>query len=83
VLSRSACKVTRLSPLRSKYRRVYVLGSLYIFFKIFFWCAPFGYLYFQIYFPPLLNEPDWVYFNRPGMALTPFPSSVGLERTTF
>jgi len=23
------------------------------------------------------------YFNRPGMALTPFPSSVGFERTTF
>jgi len=34
VLSRSACKVTRLLPLRSKYRRVYVLGSLYILYRL-------------------------------------------------
>jgi len=24
---------------------------------VFFWCAPFGYLYFQISFPQLLKEP--------------------------
>jgi len=43
--------------------------------KNFFGCAPFRYRYFSFF-----SIGEWTrigYFNRPGMALTPFPSSVG------
>jgi len=46
--------------------------------KIFFWCALFGYLYFSFF-----SIIEWTrigYFNQPGMALTPFPSSVGWDK---
>jgi len=39
-----------------------------------FFCAPFGYLYFLSF--QLLNEPELVAGIDPGMALTPFPSSL-------
>jgi hypothetical protein len=42
--------------------------------KIFFWCAPFGYLYFSYFF---YNEPELGVGIDPGMALTPLPSSIG------
>jgi hypothetical protein len=45
------------------------------FFKYFFWCAPFGYLYF-LYFI-ILNEPGLDAGIDPGMVLTPLPSSIG------
>ncbi len=38
-----------------------------------FWCAPFGYLYFLIFY----NEPELCVGIDPGMALTPLPSSIG------
>jgi hypothetical protein len=41
---------------------------------IFFWCATFGYLYFLF---QSLNEPWLGAKIDPGMALTPFPSSIG------
>jgi len=41
------------------------------FFKLFFWCAPFGYLYFLSF--QLLNEPGLGAGIDPGMALTPLP----------
>jgi hypothetical protein len=37
----------------------------------FFWCSPFGYLYFLSFL--IMNEPG----IDPGMALTPLPSSIG------
>jgi len=40
---------------------------------IFFCCAPFGYLYFLIFY----NEPELGVEIDPGMALTPLPSSIG------
>ncbi len=40
---------------------------------IFFWCAPFGYLYFLIFY----NEPELGVGIDPGMALSPLPSSNG------
>jgi len=42
---------------------------------IIFWCAPFGYQYFLSF--RLLNEPGLGAGIDPGMALTPFPSSIG------
>ncbi len=45
------------------------------FFKLFFWCAPFGYLYFLSFL--ILNEPGLGAGIDPGMALTPLPSSIG------
>ncbi len=54
----------------------------YIFLKkLFFWCAQFGYLYFHSF--QLLYEPGLGAGIDPGMALTPFPSSIGIEPTTF
>jgi len=47
----------------------------FFFLNIFFWCAPFGYLYFLSF--QLLNEPGLGVGIDPGMALTPFPSSIG------
>jgi len=46
---------------------------VYIFFN-FFWCDPFGYLYFFLIF---YNEPELGAEIDPGMALTPLPSSIG------
>jgi len=46
-----------------------------LFLNIFFWCAPFGYLYFLSF--QLLNEPGLGVGINPGMALTPFPFSIG------
>jgi len=43
------------------------------------WLPVFSNFFFFNYW---MNQ-DWVYFNQPGMALTPFPSSVGFEPTTF
>jgi len=43
--------------------------------KLFFWCAPFGYLYFLSFL--ILNEPGLGAGFDPGMALTPLPSSIG------
>jgi hypothetical protein len=45
------------------------------FFLNIIWCAPFGYLYFLSF--QLLNEPGLGVGIDPGMALTPFPSSIG------
>jgi len=45
------------------------------YFLLFFWCAPFGCLYFLSF--QLLNEPELGVGIDPGMALTPFPSSIG------
>jgi len=39
----------------------------------FFWCAPFGYLYFLFFY----NEKELGVEIDPGMALTPLPSSIG------
>ncbi len=51
----------------------------YIYFlKHFFWCAPFGYLYF-LYFQ-IVNEPGLGAGIGPGMGLTPFPSSIVLDK---
>jgi len=47
------------------------------FFKLFFWCAPFGYLYFLSF--QLLNEPRLGAGIHPGMALTPLLSSIGWD----
>jgi len=55
------------------------VNKLLFFLKIFFWCAPFGYLYFHSY--QLLYEPGLGAGIDPGMALTPFPSSIGIEPT--
>jgi len=49
-----------------------------VLFKIVFWCAPFGYLYFSYFF----NEPELGAGIDPGMALTTFPSSI-LDETRF
>jgi len=46
--------------------------------KYIYWCALFGYLYFSFF-----SIIEWTrigYFNRPGIALTPFPSSVGWDK---
>ncbi len=45
--------------------------------KRIFWYAQFGYLYFVSF--QLLNEPGLVAGIDPGMALTPFPSSIGCD----
>jgi len=45
-----------------------------ILFFHFFWCAPFGYLYFLSF---QLNEPGLGAEIDPGMALIPYPSSIG------
>jgi len=45
----------------------------HVFFK--FWCAPFGYQYFLSF--QLLNEPGLGAGIDPGMALAPFPLSIG------
>jgi hypothetical protein len=45
------------------------------FLKYFFWCAPFGYLYFLYLI--ILNEPGLDAGIDPGMVLTPLPSSIG------
>jgi len=47
------------------------------FNKTFFWCAPFGYLYFLSF--QLLNEPGLDAGIDPGMALTPLSSSIGWD----
>jgi len=44
-------------------------------FITFFWCALFGYLYFSFF--SIVECTRIGHFNRPGMALTPFPSCVG------
>jgi len=49
------------------------------FFKLFFWCVPFGYLYFLSF--QLLNEPGLGAGIYPSMALTPLPSSIVWDRT--
>ena len=41
----------------------------------FFWCTPFGCLYFLSFL--ILNEPGLDAGIDPGMALTPLPSSIG------
>jgi len=51
--------------------------KVFCFFLNNFWCAPFGYFFFLFKYCI-----DWTrigYLNRPGMALTPFPSSVGYK----
>ncbi len=48
------------------------MGSFFMF--VYFWCAPFVYLYFLIFF---YNEPVLGVGIDPGMALTPLPSSIG------
>jgi hypothetical protein len=57
--------------------------NFYSFFnlrkKLFFWCAPFGYMHFLSFH--LLNEPGLGVGIYPGMALTPLPSSIGWDRT--
>ncbi len=45
--------------------------------NIYFWCAQLGYLYFLSF--RLLNEPGLGAQIDPGIALTPFPSSIGWE----
>jgi len=45
-----------------------------MFLKKKFWCASFGYLCFLSF--QLLNEPGLGAGIYPGMALTPFPSSI-------
>ncbi len=50
--------------------------NFFFFFYIFFWFAPFGYLYFFLFFN---NEPELGVVD-PGMALTPLSSSIGLDR---
>jgi len=45
--------------------------------NIFFWWAQFGYLYFLSF--RLLNEPRFGAGIDPGIALTPFPSSIGWD----
>ena len=45
------------------------------FFWHFFWCAPFGYLYFLSFL--ILIEPGLGAGIDPGMGLTPLPSSIG------
>jgi len=47
---------------------------VWLFFKIVFWCAPFGYLYFLSF---QLNEPGLGAGIDPGIALTLYPSSIG------
>jgi hypothetical protein len=44
------------------------------FLILFFWCTPFGYLYFLSF--QLLNEPGLGAGIDPGMALTPLPFSI-------
>jgi len=44
------------------------------FLILFFWCAPFGYLYFLIFF---YNEPELGVGIDPCMALTTLSSSIG------
>ena len=49
-----------------------------VVFKIHFWCDPFGCLYFSSF---SIAELNWLgHFNWPGMALIPFPSSVGWDK---
>jgi len=67
-LSRIKKKLVKFCP------NFYGLNFL-IFLNIVFWCAPFGYLYFLSF--QLLNEPGLGAGINPGMALTPFPSSIG------
>jgi len=52
---------------------------MYLSYFYFFWCAPFGYLYFLSF--QLLNEPGLGAGIDAGMALTPLPSSIGWDRT--
>jgi len=47
------------------------------FFLNFFWRAPFGYLYYLSF--QSFNEPGLGAWIDPGMALTPFPSSIGWD----
>ncbi len=51
----------------------YKFAYCYNLFKFIFWCAPFGYLYFSYFFN---NEAEKGARINPGMALTPFPSSI-------
>ena len=54
----------------------YFASLLLIFLKMFFWCAPFGYLYFFLF----LYEPGLgVSGIDPGMTFTSFPSSNGQD----
>jgi hypothetical protein len=52
---------------------------LTFFLLLFFWCAPFGHLYFLSF--QLLNKPGLGAGIDPGMALTPLPSSIGWDQT--
>jgi len=49
----------------------------FIYSKIFFWCAPFGHQYFSFF--SIVEWTRIVCCNWPGMALTPFPSSLGWD----
>jgi len=57
---------------RSELERGIVIN---LFLNLFFWCAPFGYLYFLSFL--IMNEPGLGAGIDPGIALTPLPSSIG------
>ncbi len=57
----------------------YLIKLIEIFVELFFWCAPFGYLYLSYIF---YNEPELGEGIDHGKALTPFPSRI-LDETSF